>query len=567
MNSGGIVFVEGLTSPDQSNPGADSNSASWDDVQHHRADQPTLEVHAEAEGSSQDATSAVSLTTLPVAAAAAATVTDPGVTIGSVPDPAAALAVPGSPHWRAQFQRLVVVIDLAAALVGVLVGLAGRFGFGAEFMTPQRLVVTCLLPLAWLCCAGFNRAYEVRFLGAGAIEFQRVGRAFLHLVALTAFGAFATKTDLSRGFLLLALPMTFLLSIAGRYAARKVLHSRRKRGGATVPVLVVGNAIDIVKFSDTLRLNDHAGLQVAAACVTQREPVAEADLEALTASGIVTVGDVDTIRDAVAQSGARSVAVISRDITGEKLRWISWQLEGTATDLVLLPGLAEVAGRRLNIQQLGGLPLLYVAEPEFRGMRRVVKAGCDRLAALIALLLLTPFMLVIAALVRATSRGPAMFFQTRVGKDGKTFRMVKFRSMCNGAQHQIVQLQAANDVVGGTLFKMRSDPRVTKVGRVLRRFSLDELPQLFNVLAGSMSLVGPRPPLPAEVGTYGRDAHRRLLVKPGLTGLWQISGRSDLSWEESVRLDLRYVESWSLTLDLVVLLKTVRAVFRGTGAY
>jgi exopolysaccharide biosynthesis polyprenyl glycosylphosphotransferase len=334
-----------------------------------------------------------------------------------------------------------------------------------------------------------------------------------------------------------------------------------------VPVLVVGSVADVVKFGDTLRLNDHAGLQVAAACVTQREPVAEADSQALAASGIATLGDVDTIRDAVVQSGARSVAVVSRDISGEKLRWISWQLEGTATDLVLLPGLAEVAGRRLHIQQLGGLPLLYVAEPEFRGARRVVKAGCDRLAALAALLALAPFMLVIAALVRVTSRGPAMFLQTRVGKDGKTFRMVKFRSMCNGAQHQIVQLQAANEVVGGTLFKMRSDPRVTAVGRILRRYSLDELPQLFNVLMGSMSLVGPRPPLPAEVGSYGHDASRRLLVKPGLTGLWQISGRSDLSWDESVQLDLRYVENWSLSEDLLILWKTVRAVAHGSGAY
>jgi exopolysaccharide biosynthesis polyprenyl glycosylphosphotransferase len=197
----------------------------------------------------------------------------------------------------------------------------------------------------------------------------------------------------------------------------------------------------------------------------------------------------------------------------------------------------------------------------------VLKGTFDRVVAALALLCLSPLIITIAALVRFTSKGPAFYKQVRVGKDGKTFRMVKFRSMHVGADAQVAELAAHNDMADGVLFKIRDDPRVTRVGRWLRKFSLDELPQLFNIVGGTMSLVGPRPPLPSEVALYEGGVHRRLLVKPGLTGLWQVSGRSDLSWEESVRLDLHYVENWSLGLDLLLLLKTARAVFRATGAY
>jgi exopolysaccharide biosynthesis polyprenyl glycosylphosphotransferase len=251
----------------------------------------------------------------------------------------------------------------------------------------------------------------------------------------------------------------------------------------------------------------------------------------------------------------------------DKLRWISWQLEGTDADLIVSPGLAEVAGRRLHIQPVAGLPLLYVDEPQFTGFRRVLKSAFDRTLAAAALVVLAPLLVLIAVLVKATSRGWPFFLQTRVGKDGRTFKMIKFRSMYAGAERRVSELLAYNQAPDGVLFKMHDDPRVTRIGRTLRRYSLDEVPQLINVVTGAMSLVGPRPPLPDEVAQYGDHVRRRLLVKPGLTGLWQISGRSDLSWEESVRLDLRYVENWSLALDMVVLLKTARAVLRAEGAY
>jgi len=241
-------------------------------------------------------------------------------------------------------------------------------------------------------------------------------------------------------------------------------------------------------------------------------------------------------------------------------------LEGTGVELLVAPGLMEVAGPRLHVRPFIGLPLLRVQQPEFTGARRIVKAILDRTVALIGVMILSPLLLLIALCVRFTSPGTALFRQRRVGRDGEPFTVIKFRTMVEDAESQQLSL-TIEDEGAGPLFKLRKDPRVTRVGVVLRRFSLDELPQLFNVLGGSMSLVGPRPPLPTEVSTYAEHVNRRLLVKPGLTGLWQISGRSDLTWEESVRLDLRYVENWSLSLDLLILWKTVFAVVRFRGAY
>jgi exopolysaccharide biosynthesis polyprenyl glycosylphosphotransferase len=227
----------------------------------------------------------------------------------------------------------------------------------------------------------------------------------------------------------------------------------------------------------------------------------------------------------------------------------------------------EVAGPRMHMRPFIGLPLLHVEEPEFTGARRLVKEVVDRLGAGLALLAIAPMLLVVALAVRLDSVGPVLFRQVRIGRDGREFSMLKFRTMVADAEEQRAALLDRNEKADGLLFKIADDPRVTRVGRVLRRFSLDELPQLLNVLGGQMSLVGPRPPLPAEVALYDDSVRRRLLVKPGLTGLWQVSGRSDLTWEESVRLDLRYVENWSLLLDLMILWKTASAVLRARGAY
>jgi len=228
--------------------------------------------------------------------------------------------------------------------------------------------------------------------------------------------------------------------------------------------------------------------------------------------------------------------------------------------------ITDVTGPRIHLRPVAGLPLLHIEEPELTGARRLMKALLDRSLALTGVLVAMPLFIALALAVRLTSRGPAFFKQTRVGMHGKEFTMFKFRSMVVNAEDLKRQLEARNEGAG-VLFKMENDPRITKVGAFLRKWSLDELPQLFNVLNGSMSLVGPRPPLPSEVAKYERDVHRRLMVKPGLTGLWQISGRSDLDWDESVRLDLRYVENWSLAMDIIILWRTLFAVLKRQGAY
>ena len=439
--------------------------------------------------------------------------------------------------------------------------------FGTNFDRPLNLMTLLLIPLCWIALVAMNHGYDDRFVGVGATEFQRIFHAFLYLTALLAFTSFVSHADLARGFVLVALPVTVVANLLTRYAARKWLHRQRAMGRALKSVLLVGDAEAIVSFTNVLRDDRYVGMRVVGACVPS-EVVAETHtVETLSAMNVPLLGDVDSVLNAVSRSAADTVAVVSSGRIGpEKLRSISWQLEGSDTDLVVSPGLIEVAGPRLHILPVAGLPLLHVEEPTFSGFSRFVKGAFDRGVAAVLLFCLSPIFIAIALAVRLSSRGPAFFKQTRVGRSGTDFTMLKFRSMYIDAEERLLELERLSDG-NEMLFKMRSDPRVTRVGQFLRKYSLDELPQLINVLLGTMSLVGPRPPLPREVARYEAHVHRRLLVKPGLTGLWQISGRSDLTWEESVRLDLRYVENWSLASDLLILWKTARAVLAGSGAY
>jgi len=267
-------------------------------------------------------------------------------------------------------------------------------------------------------------------------------------------------------------------------------------------------------------------------------------------------------------TGADTVAVTAWSILSQRqVRRLSWQLEGSDIDVLVAPAITDIAGPRIHIRPVAGLPLLHVEQPEFTGARRIVKGSFDRLAAALALLLLLPLLVCIGVAIRLTSSGPALFRQRRVGRGNSEFTIYKFRTMRADAEQRLADVAAANGSADGLLFKMKHDPRVTPIGAVLRRYSADELPQLINVVIGDMSLVGPRPPLPSEVARYEDDVQRRLLVKPGVTGLWQVSGRSDLAWEEAVRLDLDYVENWSLPLDLAILWRTGAAVLASRGAY
>jgi exopolysaccharide biosynthesis polyprenyl glycosylphosphotransferase len=388
-----------------------------------------------------------------------------------------------------------------------------------------------------------------------------VGRAGLALLALAGFASYAGSLHLARSLVVGAVPLLTVATLIGRHLTRRRLRHLWSQGRRLRRTVVVGRGGAVLELVDRLRRERFAGLQVVAACVT------EADMARVRAAGDLPVAGLGDVLDVARRSGADTVAVTTASETSaEYLRRLSWQLEGSGVDLLVAPGLVEVAGPRLHIRPFEGLPLLAVEQPRFEGWTRLVKEVLDRLVAALAILVLLPVMLAIALAVRWSGPGPILFRQQRIGQGGRPFRMIKFRSMVVDADQQLELLRNAN-VSDGLLFKIREDPRVTPVGRWLRRYSLDELPQLFNVLAGSMSLVGPRPPLPVEVARYDSSVSRRLLVKPGLTGLWQISGRSDLPWEETVRLDLRYVENWSLALDALILWKTGRAVLAGAGAY
>ncbi len=457
-----------------------------------------------------------------------------------------------------RYLAAVVVLDACAATAAAVTAYLVRFSDGAMGYFAFSLV----LPFAWVAATALARAYDDRVVGLGPEEFQRIGHAFLALTALIGFASYATKVEVARGYVVLALPMAVGLSLLGRWVARRRLHALRKVGRCVHDVVAVGGEHSVIDLLARLRQEPYSGMRVIGACL------ASGDGSRLMGLGVPVLGGLDDVAAAVRDSGADTVAVTSSaELDPTRLRRLAWELEGTATDLVVAPGLMEVAGPRLHIRPVTGLPLLHVEEPEFAGTRRLIKAVADRAVAAVVLLLMAPVFLVIAAGVRLTSPGPAIFRQTRIGRNGGEFTMLKFRSMYVDAEARRAELGSLNERSEGLLFKMRDDPRITRFGKLLRTLSLDELPQLVNVVSGHMSLVGPRPPLPAEVALYDDDVRRRLLVKPGLTGLWQISGRSDLTWEESVRLDLRYVENWSLSLDLLILWKTAFVVARSSGAY
>lgn len=374
--------------------------------------------------------------------------------------------------------------------------------------------------------------------------------------------SWALKLEVARGFIVLALPLATVLTLLHRYARRSWLHRRRREGQFQRTMMIVGHRGGVAALHDQIARSAHHGYRVVGCCLTSDEGHAMPE----SFHGLPVLGDHDTVATVVREYEIDAVAVLpSRELDGPALRQLGWALEDTEAELLLAPAVTEIVGPRVTIQPLCGLPLLHMERPELRGVRRLIKETFDRSAAALGLLMILPMMLGIALAVRLTSHGAILFRQERVGRDGRHFSMLKFRSMVQGA-HVMPALVLDNDG-NGVLFKLRSDPRVTAVGRTLRRYSLDELPQLINVIKGDMSLVGPRPPLPAEVEQYGDDMLRRFLVKPGLTGLWQVSGRADLSWDDSVRIDVRYVENWSLMFDFMILWKTVGAVYRGPGAY
>ena len=459
--------------------------------------------------------------------------------------------------WTKDYLRRAAIADLGCAVVGVFV--AAQIRFGSD-VTETYLVLSLTLPLLWVAALWLAGGYDVRFIGTGSDEFRKVLAAGVSLTATVAIFSYAVNIELSRAYVVIALPSVTVFDLAARYGIRKRLHRQREAGQCLLTVVAVGHELAVANLVTELHRDRYHGLTVVGACVIRPGECDEV-------VGVPVYGGLDDVTAAVKAFGADTVAVLAcPEMDGVRLRSLAWELEKTGTDLCLSPALLDVAGPRTTIRPTAGLTLLHVDHPQLAGLRLVLKGLFDRCVAAVALILLAPVLATLAAVIRLCDRGPALFTQTRVGKNGHVFRIYKFRTMVADAEQRRAELLPSNDS-DGVLFKLRADPRVTALGVYLRRWSIDELPQLLNVLLGHMSLVGPRPALPDEAERYAEHVRRRLVVKPGLTGLWQINGRSDLSWDESVRLDLRYVENWSFALDLQILWKTLSAIVGGSGAY
>ena len=458
---------------------------------------------------------------------------------------------------------LTIGADLIAITIMVVVGYELGLGtyvpqFG-EVSPGVGVVAGALMLLALVAC----RAWDPRVIGQGSDEFSRVIRGVVTSAVALGLLGLGLQALAPRPWVFGLMPMGGVLAIGFRLVLRGQLHRLRNEGRCALPVLAVGAVDSVIQLIDRTRRDTKRGWVIAGACT----PTGAAPAGADGILGVPVLGDLDAVAE-VARAGRHRVVAVcpSPGWTSRRLHQLAWSLEDEgAAELVVDPGLMEVAGPRLHIEPVDGLPLLRLTRPTFSGVSWIAKQVVDRLGSALLLLTIAPLLLVLAIGVKLDG-GPVFFRQVRVGRHGRNFTMLKFRSMVVDAEAKLAELVAANEGAG-PLFKLKRDPRITRFGAFLRRYSLDELPQLINVLGGTMSLVGPRPPLPREVACYARDAQRRLLVKPGLTGLWQISGRSDLSWEESVRLDLRYVENWNLALDAQILCKTIGAVFNSRGAY
>jgi exopolysaccharide biosynthesis polyprenyl glycosylphosphotransferase len=477
------------------------------------------------------------------------------------------------PDWRQSYSRRLSITDLV--VIAIAVGATQLFWFG--FSIDDRVVteslnslalsytlVSVVLTVCWVGLLGVYGSRSDRIIGTGTTEYRLIVDASLRLFGVFAIIAFLFRIEFSRGYFILALPIGVLSLLLARWLWRKWLNNRRARGEYSARVLLVGSEISVLHTAKELARLPSAGYFVVGACIPSGLVA-----DHLPGTDIPVAGSVDRVSSAINATGADTIVITSSDeLSPERIRELSWSLEPGRQHLVVAPSLTDIGGPRIHTRPVAGLPLIHVETPRYEGFKRYQKRIFDVVASFALLLLLSPVLVAIAVIIRLSSPGAVLFRQERVGLDGQLFSMLKFRSMVTDAESLIQEISSEDrDKGNAVLFKMKNDPRVTPVGRILRKFSLDELPQLFNVLRGDMSLIGPRPPLQREVELYESHVHRRFLMKPGITGLWQVSGRSDLSWEDSVRLDLYYVENWSMVGDFVILVKTARAVFASSGAY
>ena len=459
-----------------------------------------------------------------------------------------------SADWKPKLRRKIGSVDFIVLLFVTVVNLRIRFPqIWIDVLTNyeiKNIGIATVILFSWIIVLWFNGSRDTNILGFGADEYKRLINATLLSFTFIAFVSYIFKLEISRGFVLLIFPTGLISLFISRRILRKRLLKSRNEGRYVSRVLLLhsGEADPVEK---RLLLAKHAGLNIVHKLKTQESQ--EFNHKQIVAEALIN--NCDQIM--VGQS-----AIIS----ASELRNLGWALEETTIDLVVAPAVTEIAGPRLKVSNVEGLPLLHLDQPVFSGSAKAAKRLLDLFLSAVGLIFISPFLIVIALIIKSHDRGTVLYSQKRVGQNNNQFNVYKFRTMYEGSHEKRDEVMAKTNK-DLRLAKSPNDPRITKPGAFLRRWSIDEIPQIINVFKGEMSLVGPRPPLAVEVNMYKKSERRRLLVKPGLTGLWQVSGRSELEWEDAVRLDLYYVENWSLTLDLLIIIRTIAAVWRGEGAY
>lgn len=461
----------------------------------------------------------------------------------------------GEPRpWHESYRTRLLISD-AVVLVWVVYGTQiVWFGTGnaqlsllrdLRFTAVSYWFASAILVGLWLLALSLADTRTPGVVGVGMTEYVRVIDASLVLFGVIAIVAFLFRIDIARGYLLISLPVGILLLLLVRWLWRQWLTAKRRVGKCASGVILIGSPASVAQVGRELQQRRDAGYLVVGACLPPDDPHAPDDLRAADAD-IPVLGTFDDLTRVLTDTGADTVLVTSSDaLPPEKVKQISWSLEAGRQHLLLAPGIADVAGPRIHTRPVSGLPLVHVETPRFSPGQRFGKRIADLLLSLLAVVIMSPLLGILALAVKLSSPGPVCSREVRIGHHGRPFTMLLFRTTRQSAD--------------GT--DAASTP--TPLGRWMQRHALDDMAQLFNVIGGSMSLVGPRPPLPREVETYTDAVRRRFLVKPGITGLWQVSGRSSLSWEDAVRLDLSYVENWSLAGDVAIVVKSAKAALLG----
>lgn len=458
---------------------------------------------------------------------------------------------------------ILILCDLLVILLSTMGALWGRSSMPALAEAPdvELLVAQIAVPLSagWLAILALSGAYSVRNHGVGTSEYNRVLGSSLVTAGALGVISYLAQIPLSRAYYVLLFAIGVPLLLISRVSIRRLVHALRRRRHLSQRVIVAGAPHRTAELIDVVRRESWLGYHVVGqALSTHRE--SENDT-------VPVIGDLANVVQAVENAEADVVIFTEGAFpTSAHFRRAVWELEQHSIDVVVVPGMTDISASRLQIRPVAGLPLVHVGRPTTQAANRFLKRLFDLIVTSLGLIVALPVMAIVALAIKMDDRGPVIFVQERVGRNGQTFRLLKFRSMVVDAEARLADLARDNEG-SGVLFKMTNDPRVTGVGKYIRKWSLDELPQLFNILIGQMSLVGPRPALPSEVARYDVDMRRRLEVRPGLTGLWQVSGRSNLSWKDTVRLDLYYTDNWSLLQDVSIIVRTVNAVWHSRGAF